>query len=145
MKTFAAVGSVIMLAVGTWAAQPAFSQNGPKNLVSPTYRAPVAQAAPSEELTRNQVKKLAATAESVADHMKLANYFRAEANSLEARAAAYEKAAASLRNGPVVKNLTAPGTPGRYEFIAKGFRDEAQVDRSQAAAHEEMAREVASL
>lgn len=145
MKTFAAVGSFIMLAVGTWVAQPAFSQTGPKNLVSPTYRAPVAQAARSQELTRKQVKRLAATAESVADHMKIANYYRAEANSLEARALAYEEAAATLRNGPMVKNLTAPSTPGRYEFTAKGFRDEAQFDRSQAAAHEEMAREVASL
>jgi hypothetical protein len=145
MKTFAAVGSFIILAVGTWAAKPAFSQNGPKNLVSPTYRAPVAQAARPKELTRKQVKRLAAAAESVADHMKIANYYRAEANSLEARALAYEEAAATLRNGPMVKNLTAPGTPGRYEFTAEGFRDEAQFDRSQAAAHEEMAREVASL
>jgi hypothetical protein len=77
--------------------------------------------------------------------LKLANYFQAEANSLEARATAYEKAAANLRNGPLVKNLTAPSTPGRYESIVKEFRDEAKSDRSRAAAHEEMAREVASL
>ena len=145
MKTFAAVGTFILFGMGTWAAQPAFSQNGPNNLMSPTYRAPVAQAAVPQELSRKQVKRLAATAESAADHLKLANYFRAEANSLEARATAYEKAATNLRNGPMVKNLTAPSTPGRYEFIAKGFRDEAQVDRSQAAAHEEMAKEIASL
>ena len=144
MKTFAAVGSFIVLAVGILA-EPAFSQNGPKNLMSPTYRAPIAQAAVPQELTRKQVKRLAATAESASDHLKLAKYFRGEANSLEARATAYEKAAADLRNGPMVKNLTAPSTPGRYEFIAKGFRDEAKSDRSQAAAHDEMAREVASL
>jgi hypothetical protein len=144
MKTFAAVGTFIMFAMGTLA-EPAFSQNGPKNLMSPTYRAPVAQTAVPQELTRKQVKRLAATAESAADHLKLANYFRGEANSLEARATAYENAAVNLRNGPIVKNLTAPSTPGRYEFIAKGFRDEAKSDRSQAAAHDEMAREVASL
>jgi hypothetical protein len=45
----------------------------------------------------------------------------------------------------MVKNLTAPSAPGRYEFIAKGFRDDARFDRSEAAAHEQMAREVASL
>src|SRR6516164_4452863 len=145
MKTFLAVGSFIMFAVGAWTAVPAFAQNGPKNLMSPTYRAPVAQAAVPQELTRKQVKRLTATAESVADHLRLANYFQAEANSAEARATAYERAAETLRNGPMVKNLTAPSTPGRYEFIAKGFRDEAKSDRSQAAAHEEMAREVASL
>jgi hypothetical protein len=144
MKTIAAVGSFIVLAVGTLA-EPAFSQNGPKNLMSPTYRAPIAKADVPQELTRKQVKRLAATAESAADHMKLANYFQAEANLLEARATAYENAAVNLRNGPMVKNLMAPSTPGRYDFIAKGFRDEAKSDRSQAAAHEEMAREVASL
>ena len=144
MKTIAAVGSFIVLAVGTLA-EPAFSQNGPKNLMSPTYRAPIAQAAVPQELTRKQVKRLAATAEAAADHLKLANYFQAEANSPKARATAYEKAAATLRNGPLVQNLTAPSTPGRYEFIATGFRDEAKSDRSRAAAHEEMAREVASL
>ena len=145
MKTFAAVGTFILFGMGTWAAQPAFSQNGPNNLMSPTYRAPVAQAAVPQELSRKQVKRLAATAESAADHLKLANYFRGEATSLEARATAYEKAATNLRNGPMVKNLTAPSTPGRDEFTAKGFRDEARLDRSQAAVHEEMAREVASL
>jgi hypothetical protein len=144
MKTFAAVGTFIILAMGTLA-QPAFSQKGPKNLMSPTYRAPIAQVAGPQELTRKQVKRLAATAESAADHLKLANYFRGEANSLEARATAYEKVAADLRNRPMVKNLTAPSTPGRYEFIAKGFHDEAKSDRSEAAAHVEMAREVASL
>jgi hypothetical protein len=144
MKTFAAVGTFIVLAMGTLA-EPAFSQNGPKNFMSPTYRAPMAQAAGPQDLTRKQVKRLTANAESAADHLKLANYFRTEASSVEARAAAYEKSAANLRNGPLVKNLTAPSTPGRYEFIAKGFRDEAQVDRSQAAAHEEMAKEIASL
>jgi hypothetical protein len=134
-----------MFAVGAWTAVPAFAQNGPKNLVSPTYRAPIAQAAVPQELTRKQVKRLAASAESAADHLKLGNYFQAEANSLEARAAAYEQAAATLRNGPLVKNLMAPSTPGRYEFIAKGFRGEAKSDRSQAAAHKEMASQVASL
>jgi hypothetical protein len=94
MKTFSAVGSFIILAVGALA-EPAFAQNGPKNLMSPTYRAPAVQAAVPQELTRKQVKRLAAIAESAADHFRLANYFRAEANSLEARATAYEKAAAN--------------------------------------------------
>jgi hypothetical protein len=134
-----------MVAMGTWAAEPAFFQNGPKNLMSPTYREPAAQVAVPQQLTRKQEKRLAATAEAAVDHLQLANYFQVEANSLEVRAATYEKAAAALRNGPMIKNLAALSTPGRYEFIAKGFRDEAQFDRSQAAAHEEMAREVAGL
>jgi len=121
------------------AAQTAFSQIGPKNLMSPTYRAPAAQAAVSQGLTKGEVKRLSATAESRADHLKLATYYTAEADKLEAQAVGYEEAAAALRNGPMVKNLSAPTTPGRYEFVAKGFREEARSDRALAASHEHLA------
>jgi hypothetical protein len=117
-------------------AQPAFSQAGPKNLVSPTYRAPAAQATAPKELTKREVKRLAATAESRADHLKIAGYYKAQADKLEAQALGYEVAAATYRNGPFVKNLMAPTTPGRYEFAAKNFRDEAKSDRGLAASHE---------
>ena len=126
------------------AVQPAFSQSGPKNLVSPTYRAPAAQAAVPQELTKKQVKRLAVTAELREDHLKLAGYYKAEADRLDAQAAGYEEAAAGYRNGPMVKNLISPTTPGRYEFFAKGFREEAQSNRALAVSHEQMAT-VASL
>jgi hypothetical protein len=71
--------------------------------------------------------------------MKLANYYRGEAKALDARGAACEHAATNLRNGPFVKNLTAPGTAGRWEFAAKGFREEAASDSAIAASHEAMA------
>jgi len=44
----------------------------------------------------------------------------------------------------MVKNLMAPTTPGRYEFFAKRFRDEAKSNRSLAEAHEEMAKDVSA-
>lgn len=127
------------------AVQPAFSQAGPKNFVSPTYRAPAAHATASKELTKREVKRLAATAESRADHLKIAGFFRAQADKLEAQALGYENAAATYRNGPFVKNLIAPTTPVRYEFAAKNFRDEAKADRSLEASHEREAATVAAL
>jgi hypothetical protein len=65
---------------------------------------------------------------------------RAEWNRLDAQAARYEDAAANLWEGPLVKNLTSPTTPGGFEFAAKPFRDEAKADRAVAASHEEMAK-----
>ena len=113
-------------------------ENGPmvKNLMAMTKRP--CQAAEAHELTRREIKKLAASAESVEDHLKLARYFNAQANRLEASAAGYEEAAARYHNGPMVKNLTSPTTPGRYAFIAKGFREEAKSNRALAASHEQM-------
>jgi hypothetical protein len=129
------------------AAEPTCSQNGPmiKNLMALTYRAPCAQTGVPEGLTRNEVKRLTATAESREDHLKLARYYEAQADSLDSRAAGYEKAAASYRRGPIVKNLMAPSTAGRYAFLAKGFRDEARSDRVLAASQETAGAGVAAL
>lgn len=137
MKTLIVVAP-LMFAASALAA----SQGGPKNLVSPTYRAPAVEAL---QVTKGDIKKLARTAETAADHRKIAQFYRAEANRLDALGAAYEQAAASHRTGPHVKNLSAPGASGRYEFIAKGFREDAQADHALADAHEEMARSAAGF
>jgi hypothetical protein len=98
-----------------------------------------------KELTKGEVKKLAVTAETPEDHLTVARFYRAEANGLDAKAAGYELAAANLRNTSVAKNLAAPGTAGRYEFTAKGFRKEAKEDRAIATTHEKMATGVIAL
>ena len=138
MKPLLIAASLIMFAVRAWAVAPAV--HGPKNLMSPTYRPPAVQAVVPHEMTRREAKRLTRTAESAADHLKLARYYRAEANKFDANGAVYEKAAAKYRNGPNVKNLMAPTTPGRYEFFAKGFREEARTNYALAVSHEEMAR-----
>jgi hypothetical protein len=139
MKPLLTVVSIMALTASAWAARPTPNRGTlPKNLASPTYRAGVFQAAP-EEFTKKDAKRLAATAESVADHMKLANYYKGEAEALDAKGAAYEQAATSLRNGPFIRNLTAPGTAARWEFAANGFREEAKSNRALAATHTQMA------
>lgn len=139
MKPLLTIVSIMTLTASAWAAKPTPNQGPfPKNLASPTYRAPVFQAVP-DEFTRRDAKRLAATAESAADHLKLTNFYRGESEALDAKGAANERAATNLRNGPFVKNLTAPGTAGRWEFAAKGFREEAASNRAVAASHEAMA------
>lgn len=92
-----------------------------------------------QQLTKREVKRLTATAKSPEDHLKLARYYKAEADKLDAEGAGYEEAAAAYRHGPIVKNLMAPNTVARYEYFAKGFREEAKADRKLAASHEQMA------
>jgi hypothetical protein len=127
--------------------EPACSENGPviKNLMALSYRTPWAVAVP-HGLTKKDAKRLSATAERREDHLKLAAYYKAEADRLDAEAAGYENAAAAYRRAPIAKNLAAPSTPGRYEFFAKGLRNEAKSDRALATSHEEVARDaVATL
>jgi hypothetical protein len=116
-----------------------------KNLMALTYRSPAARTAVSQELTRNEIKKLTATAESAADHLKLARYYREKADGLDAQAAGYEEAAAAYRHGAIVKNLMAPNTPARFEFLAKGFREQAKIDRDLAASHQKSANNVGAV
>lgn len=131
--------TVIALLGLAWTAQPAFSQSGPKNLVSPTYRRSTAPAAVAQGLTKKEVNRLAATAETREDHLKLAGYYEDQADKLDAQATGYEEAAATYRSGPNVKNLIAPTTAGRYEFFAKRSREEARSNRALATSHEQMA------
>ena len=98
-----------------------------------------------KELTKGEVKKLTFTAESREDHLTVARFYRAEANSLDAKAVGYELAATNLRNTPVAKNLAAPGTAARFEFAAKGIREEAKDDRAIATTHERVAAGVIAL
>lgn len=123
---------------------PIGAQTGPKNLVSPTYRAPAVETAIPHQMTAGEARRLAATAELPGDHLKLANYYNGEADQLEAEAAAYEGAATTFRNSQFVKNLMSPTAPARYEFIAERLRGEAESDRKFAVSHE-AAGKVASL
>jgi hypothetical protein len=126
------------------APKPANCRNLPviKNLTGLKAQHVCDRMAAPQKLTKSEVKKLAAAAKSPEDHRTVARFYKAEANGLDAQAAGYEDAAATLRNGPLVKNSTSPATPGRFEFAAKGIREEAKADRGLAASHEEMAKAV---
>lgn len=74
------------------------------------------------------------------DHERIATYYKAEAERLDAEAAGYEQAAAKYRSGAYVKNIMSPTTPGRYEYTAKEDREQAQSNRQLAAAQEQLAK-----
>ena len=139
MRPFALIGSFLMLTAAAFAAAPGMYPRGPKNLMSPTYRPAVTTVDAPQGLSAREAKRLALTAERASDHQTIANFYRAQADKLDAKATAYEKAAANLRKKPVAKNFAAPGTSGRWEFFANGFRKDAAANRNTAAIHERMA------
>jgi hypothetical protein len=93
-----------------------------------------------QQLTKKEVKHLTAVAKSAEDHLIIAHYYESEADRLDAQGAGYEEAAASYRRSPTAKNLMSPTTAARYEYLARGFREEAKSDRALAASQQQMAK-----
>jgi hypothetical protein len=99
------------------------------------------------ELTKKQAHSLAATAKTPADHMKLAAYFKLEADRLDAQASDHEDLAKQYRLNPVTMGGGKSGgnTQGRTfehcEAIAKSLREAANATRDLASEHEQMAKD----
>ncbi len=93
-----------------------------------------------KELTKRQARKLAATAKTPADHLKLAAYYNRQADWLDEEGATYEEASAAYQHSPTAKNLMSPTTAGRLGYLATTFRAEAQSDRALAAAQAQIAK-----
>jgi hypothetical protein len=87
------------------------------------------------------LKSALKAAKTPEDHERIAAYYKAKGERLNAEAAEYQEAAMTYRNGPVVKNLTAPNTAARYEYIAEGLREEAKTNRKLAASQAQMAKD----
>jgi len=102
-------------------------------------RTPTCQVPAPHELTKRDIKKLAATAKSPEDHLKIAAFYTTHADNLENQAAANEEAAAEDRRNGGAKNMMSPTMPGHLEYLAKTYRKEAKSDRDQAAAQRQLA------
>lgn len=101
-------------------------------------------AAQPKRLTSKEAKTLVLTAKTPADHMRLAGYFKAEADRFEAEAKEHEEMAEAYRNNPLPKNLQGPGTISHCEILVKSGREMAKAARELAAAHEQMAKDAAA-
>ncbi|HYL98425.1 MAG TPA: hypothetical protein VEZ90_05675 [Blastocatellia bacterium] len=101
------------------------------------------------QLTEKQAKALAATAETKADHTKLAAYYTLEADKLESDAKHHEELADVYRTtggGTALggKNAGAGSvtrTAAHCVDIAKSLHDAAKSTRELAADHEQMAKD----
>jgi hypothetical protein len=100
----------------------------------------------ADQLTKKQAKALAATAKTPADHMKLAAYYKLEADRLEADAKDHEELAQTYRLYPSTLGGGKTGgnpqtrTVEHCEATAKSLREAAKSLRELAAEHEQMAK-----
>ena len=108
-----------------------------------------ANAAQPKHLSKKEVVALIATAKSPADHLKLAQHYKAEADRLEAEAKDHDELAAAYRKSSTwqasaAKGPMRPDTPAHCEYFAKSVREAANAAREMAAEHEQMAKEAAA-
>jgi hypothetical protein len=101
----------------------------------------------ADELTKKQAKALAATAKAPADHMRLAAYYKLEADRLDAEAKDHDDLAQVYRLHPAVlgggKDVGNPQsrTFEHCEATAKSLREAARFMRELATEHEKMAKD----
>ena len=98
------------------------------------------EAKPSDRLTADQVKKLAASA-SAADHQTLSRHFAAVAAEYEADAAEHDALAKAYKARPGTSETKRPGsvdTAAHCERLAEFARSAAAEARQMASAHEGM-------
>jgi hypothetical protein len=108
-----------------------------------------ARAAQPKQLTKKEVVALITTAKSPEDHMRLARYYKAEADRLEVEAKDHDELAATYRTSiasqaAAEKMPMAANTAAHCESFAKSVRDAANADRELAASHEQMAKDAAA-
>ena len=111
-----------------------------KNLMSLSTPPCTRLAGQPRELSGKQLRRLAHSAESYKEHLRVADQYRKRADYLEASALAYDNAATKLERFPLPKNLSAPGTAGRYRWLAKQLLDQASLQREKAESEDRVAK-----
>ena len=101
---------------------------------------------PQGVLSAKEVKALLSNAKTPEDHMKLARHFKAKGAQHEAEAKEHEELAVEYKQNPQLgasKHPMAPNTAEHCQYFAEHCRKAAQELRAMAAAHAEMAKQVA--
>ena len=96
-------------------------------------------------LSKKEVKALIASAKTKEDHLKLADYYKAEAVRLEAEAKDHDEMAEMYRKNPTPMSVKHPEAigEGHCKEIARRFRESATKAQELATMHEEMAKAAA--
>jgi hypothetical protein len=108
-----------------------------------SFMTTLATAQTAQTLSKAELKKLTATANTPQDHERLAKHFDAKAAQLEAEAKDHEELAVEYRKNPEghdTKHPMSPLTAAHCEYFAKELRQAAQEARKLAADHREMAK-----
>lgn len=94
----------------------------------------------TEKLGKKQLLSLIATAKTPAEHRRIAEYFKAEAQDYLAQSKDHEQMAEAYKKNPVLSNDKFHlGTVNHCEYLAQHFREVAAQFQELAEIHEKMA------
>jgi hypothetical protein len=101
-----------------------------------------AQAAPAQHLGKQQLNTLIATAKTPADHLRIAAYFEASAQSDRNQAQEHQAMIAAFRaNTSLSNDKNRPSTIGHCEYFVKTLNARAAKSDEQAKLHQQMAQQ----
>jgi hypothetical protein len=93
-----------------------------------------------EKLTKQQVQALIATAQTPADHARIAQYYENKAADLLAQSRQHEQIAAQFKSNPATNSAkNSTGTVSHCEYLAERFRQQAAAMQTLAQQHQRMA------
>lgn len=103
---------------------------------------PLTQQHKAEKLNKQQLLSLIATAETPAEHQRIAQYYEAKAQDYLAQSKEHEEQAEAYKKNSMMKNTKfAFGTVNHCEYFAQSFKDMATKMKELAQMHEQMAKD----
>lgn len=95
----------------------------------------------AEQLTPAQLASLVASARTTADHARIANFYRAEADKLLSESRDHARMAAAFKANPATNNdKRAQVTVNHCEYLAQSLKAKSQKARALAEEHDAMAK-----
>jgi hypothetical protein len=95
----------------------------------------------AEQFTHQQLASLVASAKTSAEHLRMANYYRAQADRLLAESNDHARMGAAFRSNPATNNAKrANGTVNHCEYLAQTLKAKSEGVRALAEEHERMAK-----
>lgn len=93
-----------------------------------------------EHLSKKQLATLIATARTLAEHQRIADYYRALSDKLMAESSHHAAMAAEFRANPATNNHKSQyGTVNHCEYLAQSLKAQAEKAEALALQHEQMA------
>jgi|GEM_PF-1908860 hypothetical protein len=97
---------------------------------------------PAQQLSGKQVSALIASAKTSAEHQKIADYYRAKAQSYLAESNEHERMAAQFAANPITNNAkTVHGTVNHCQYLAQSLKAKSVRAQELAFEHEKMAKQ----
>lgn len=95
----------------------------------------------AEQLTPAQLASLVASARTTADHVRIAEYYGAQADRLDAQSDDHAKMAATFRANPTTNNeKRVRETVNHCEYLAQTLKARSEKARALADEHEQMSK-----